>query len=71
MTTIVTLAFWIAVGTAWGCSGHIYYCGVNQKQVNVNTVLTLIIVSVLAMAIASIGNTITQGAYLSAIKAWK
>ena len=71
MITIVTLAFWLAVGTAWGCSGHIYYCGVNNKQVNANIVLTLIIISVISMAIASVGNTITQGAYLSAVRTWR
>ena len=60
MSIITTVAFWIAVGTAWGSSGYIYYCGTNGKNVDAKVMIRLVAVSIFAMAVASIGNTVIQ-----------
>lgn len=70
MITMVTIAFWIAAATAWGCSGYIYYCGATGKAVNTAVIIRLVIASVIAMGVASIGNTLAQSVVMSAKNFW-
>lgn len=71
MTVIVTLCFWLALGSSWGLSCYLYYCGVINKPIDSRKILLFIIIGFVAMAFASVGNTITQGAYLSSIYTWR